>query len=224
MNITDKPKKKPRSITAMRAFLNAHFRYNTMNNWNRSTSYAVKIKVSALNLDRATSNMCYEMLSYDDAHRDSGFSDTLRDFDIAHDYRWQIGINGRSGGYAVLYQGGKRPDDHKSRCALCGQLSYAEATPEHCKCGRCGAMSRENFAEPRFVSYTSGRGIDMNGDDDLSNDEVRARFAVVWAFDTAVETAVRRFVAFAKANKVIEQEVETTHIETRHVVAPRGEK
>ena len=31
----------------------------------------------------------------------------VSDFNVNHDYQWQAGFNGRSGGYLVLYTGGK---------------------------------------------------------------------------------------------------------------------
>lgn len=35
-------------------------------------------------------------------------SEMMHEFDRAHDWRWQVGMNGRSGGYVVLYQGGQK--------------------------------------------------------------------------------------------------------------------
>ena len=34
----------------------------------------------------------------------------ITSFDRKHDYLWQAGFNGRSGGYLVLYKGGKHKD------------------------------------------------------------------------------------------------------------------
>jgi hypothetical protein len=40
-----------RSRAAMTAYLKNHFRYHTMNSWNRSTSYACNLKVNRLGLE-----------------------------------------------------------------------------------------------------------------------------------------------------------------------------
>ena len=45
-------------------------------------------------------------------------------FAAEHNYRWQVGMNGRSGGYLVLYQGEIKPSGYKSFCTACGQLNY----------------------------------------------------------------------------------------------------
>lgn len=102
------PKSKPRSRKAMIAYLQEHARYDTMNSWNRSTSYAHCIKVDRLGLAPKNVMACLEMLDVAEAFEE--FSQALSDFDREHDHRWQIGQNGRSGGYLVLIQGGKGDD------------------------------------------------------------------------------------------------------------------
>jgi len=95
---------KPSSRKGMVAFLHEHPRYDTMNSWNRSTSYAHCIKIHRLGLDYDTTQACFEMLDVQEAYLD--FSEVLRDFENRHTHRWQIVQNGRSGGYLVLIHGG----------------------------------------------------------------------------------------------------------------------
>ena len=66
-------------------------------------------------------------------------------------YLWQAGMNGRSGGYLVLYQGEKRPSGYKSYCANCGQKNYRLAAGGNCTCGVCGRPTRVNFSQTRCV-------------------------------------------------------------------------
>jgi len=101
--------KKPRTRKDMITFLRGHFRYYTMNSWNMSKSYANKIKISSLALPREQENACFELLDVEGAGGLSGFSEALDDFAVKHEHRWQIGTNGRSSGYLVLYQGGTHP-------------------------------------------------------------------------------------------------------------------
>lgn len=83
-------------------YLRGHFRYFTMNSWNGCRSYAHCIKVNRLPIRDGK----YEMLESDEWQR--AMSERIGAFDRASDYRFQIGVNGRSGGYLVLYQGGLR--------------------------------------------------------------------------------------------------------------------
>lgn len=102
------PKSKPRSRKAMMAYLQGHARYDTMNSWNRSTSYAHCIKVDRLGLAPKNVMACLEMLDVPEAFDE--FSEALSAFDREHNHRWQIAQNGRSGGYLVLIQGGRGGD------------------------------------------------------------------------------------------------------------------
>jgi hypothetical protein len=92
-----------RSRKAMTEYLSGHFRYNTMNSWNCSTSYAQNLKIYNLGLDSVITDKLYSLIQI------PAFYETLKnlmfEFGEEHDYRWQAGMNGRSGGYLVLYQG-----------------------------------------------------------------------------------------------------------------------
>ena len=47
-NLTNLPSKKPETEKEIIDYLTSHFRYYTMRSWNRSTSYAVDIKIHHL--------------------------------------------------------------------------------------------------------------------------------------------------------------------------------
>ena len=92
-----------RKKSEMVKYLVGHFRYYTMNSWNRSTSYACNLKIHSLGLSREITSKLYEMMEVD------GFYDDLyllkQEFAKEYNFEWQAGFNGRSGGYLVLYQG-----------------------------------------------------------------------------------------------------------------------
>ncbi len=90
---------------AMIDFLENHFRYNTMNSWNCSTSYANDVKLYNIGLTREQEDKLYEIMDCDGAY--DSVNELLDDFAYNHNFNWQVGFNGRSGGYLVLYQGGK---------------------------------------------------------------------------------------------------------------------
>lgn len=112
----------------MIAYLTGHFRYDTMNSWNASTSYAANVKIQKITFpNNEVRNRAYDLLQTDEAYDDVRF--IMRDFDKKHDYEWQVGFNGRSGGYIVLYHGGRKKSEHKSVCTNCGQRNFKSVLP-----------------------------------------------------------------------------------------------
>lgn len=208
-NITALPNVKPKTLKAKLAFLRGHFRYHTMNSWNNGHSYAVCIKLRALRMTSAELDACYNMLSSDEAMM--RFSDALSNLEGETNWAFQIGTNGRSGGYAVLYTGGRKPSGYKSYCRTCRQENYRPATETDKRCGRCGNETRENFTTPHTESYTGGQGLDEDRDFDnegiWDKAKINERFDEVWAFDECVEFACRDFVEFATSHKLVEETV-----------------
>ena len=85
-------------------FLKNHFRYDTMNFCNESTSYAARVKI----YDFVPSKLwdkAYELIEQGDVY--DAINDELEAFAENHNHKWQIAFNGRSGGYLVLIQGGR---------------------------------------------------------------------------------------------------------------------
>ena len=202
-----KTTKKPRSKKDMIEYLKSHYRYNTMNSWNGSTSYANNIKIHGgqLNLTKAERDACYDMLDMPEAYDD--FNEVIREFGRAHDFKWQIGSNGRSSGYLVLYQGESKPAQHKSRCAACGQLNF-KPVAEVSQCGRCGLAGQMHAYEGTDVKCYPGRGTDEDECfEDWALDALKARVELVMEFDKYCYAACQAFVDFAMANKVVEKTV-----------------
>ena len=117
-----------RSRGEMVSFLKNHFRYNTMNSWNRSTSYANCLKINSLGLQSDIVDKLYEMIGMDSFYKE--INKLIYQFDFDHNYQWQCGFNGRSSGYLVLYTGGYENSEHKSYCTDCGQKNFKLAPPE----------------------------------------------------------------------------------------------
>ena len=195
----------PRSKTEMIEFLKNHFRYPTMNSWNRATSYARNIKIHRLGLDHEIESRCFEMLDVREAFDD--FSAILHEFEILHDYGWQIGQNGRSGGYLGLYQGGKKDAGYKTRCGTCRIPTWYDKK-QPCHVADCSG-TLEPLSEPLWQSYTQpGLGVDDDGDyESMSHEDLRRRAVLVKDFDRTCDLAVKAFVDFAKAHKVEDQEI-----------------
>lgn len=125
-----------RSKAAMRAFLTQHFRYFTGNSWNASSSYACNMKLYHLGLPRELEDKLWDMLEVEEFY--DPINQLRNQFAEEHDYQWQAAFNGRSGGYLVLYQGGRKPTGHKSYCTCCGQRNFTSVAETNNVCGRCG--------------------------------------------------------------------------------------
>lgn len=89
------------SAKSMFNFLNEHFRYSTMNSWNRMESIANCVKVDEMEL----ASDPYVALRYLEAEEYFTINDMIRDWEALHP-GYQVGFNGRSGGYLVLYNKG----------------------------------------------------------------------------------------------------------------------
>jgi len=79
-------------------------RYYTMNSWNKSKAPAYNLKVYNV-IDNELQDKVYELLEVDEFWQE--ISRLVECFGRENDYQWQAGFNGRSGGYLVLYRGGK---------------------------------------------------------------------------------------------------------------------
>ena len=121
-NYLNLPRRKPRTRKDILAYLKEHYRYSTLNSWNGCHSYAHNVKISRLNLPREVCDACYDMLEIDEAFEETRA--LIWNFELRHDWRWQIGFNGRSGGYLVLYQGGREVTNGKARTYSTGKGTH----------------------------------------------------------------------------------------------------
>jgi hypothetical protein len=191
----------------MTAFLKKHFRYDTMNSWNKSTSYANNIKLYCIDKpDDIGIDTFWEMFEITEWHMK--LSSLLEDFGRKHDWQWQAGINGRSGGYIVLYQGGIKPSGYESYCTHCGQKNY-QAVVDIGICGRCNAKARVNFKQTHMQVFTfPGKNVD-EGEDfiDWTLSEIRERVELVQDFDRLCDDIVNEYVELCRNYRIAEEEI-----------------
>ena len=196
-----------RSRKEMIEYLQTHFRYDTMNAWNAATSYACNLKIHKLGLSPEIESKLYDMMqvqAFFDAQRE-----LMDAFAEAHQYRWQVGMNGRSGGYLVLYEGGIKPSGHRSYCRSCYHRNFKSVTESGNICGRCGRPDRIDFLKPPMQSYTyPGRGIDMDEDyEGWSIQDLRDRVRLVQDLDTLADQMVELGIQMARSYSVVEVEI-----------------
>lgn len=198
---------KPRSRKEMIAFLATHQRYDTMSSWNRATSFSRNIKLHRIQFpDSVIRNRAWDLLDVEEAFEE--FDDTIAEFNSRNDYRYQIHRNGRSGGYLVLYNGGRKDTGYKSYCPACGQRNYRTAEERTDVCGVC-KHPRRNYTHPVMTPYTTGETIgEPSGDyDDWETCSLKSLVDLVWDFDRTVEVAIRRFIDFAIHNEAGEETI-----------------
>ena len=194
---------------AMTAFLKEHVRYNTMNSWNRSISYANNIKL--YNIDKpgdVDNDTWWEMLRVTDWQ--NILSELLEDFARKHNWQWQAGINGRSGGYVVLYRGGTKPSGYKSYCTHCGQKNYqAVQEGQTGICGRCDTKARVNFRQTHMQVFTwPGKDVDMYEDfEDWTLSDLRERVELVQDFDRLCDDIAATYINLCRNYRVTEEEI-----------------
>ena len=196
-----------RSRAEMTGFLEHHFRYPTMNSWNRSTSYACNLKITRLELDGDLEDKLYEMLGIQEFFYE--LNSLLYEFGSQHQFRWQAGMNGRSGGYLVLYQGELKRSGYESYCTVCGQKNYRKASESDNCCGVCGNKSRVNFTSPHteIVTYP-GRGTDDDADfEEWSIEELRDRVRLVQDLDKLADRMVAHAVQMCKDYDIQEETI-----------------
>ena len=196
-----------RSRKAMVDFLVGHFRYYTMNSWNLNTSYANNIKIHSLGLPRDLEDKFYDALDTEEFHDIIG--DYIDNFTYQYNGEWQIGQNGRSGGYLVLYSGGRKESQYKSYCAQCGQRNFKTVEETgNCKCGKCGADARKDYTMKLYEYFTSSKSVDSADPEDFEDwtmDELKRRVSVVQNFDRLCDDLLTELIDLVSNTEIVEE-------------------
>jgi ribosomal protein L37E len=165
-------------------------RYNTMNSWNLGNAPAYNLKIHKV-IPRELQDKVFEMFECENFYDDINF--LISEFAEAHNWEWQAGFNGRSGGYLVLYTGGRKLSESKSICTRCGQRNFRTVEDTGTECGRCHAEAREN--REMWDVFTSCENIE---DDEVPEE-------VMKAFEQLAESIVETVKENAK-NCSVEEE------------------
>ena len=189
----------------MISFLSEHFRYFSMSSWNKVTSYANNVKIHNLPLTSEQKNKAYDLIV---SYFYDNINDRLEDFGSENNYYWQAGFNGRSGGYIVLVNGGRRLSEHKSYCTDCGQRNFTAVEENNNICGRCGKPKRVNHTF--YEVYTQpGKGVDMNEDfSDWTMADLKDRVDTVCQFDRMCDKCLSELIYTVEHFEVEEEEEE----------------
>lgn len=208
-----------RSRKEMTTFLTNHYRYWTMNSWNRSSAYANNVKLYNLNLPEEIEDKAYDFVCGDvesDYEWDVRF--LIEEFERETGYG--VGFNGRSSGYLVMYEMSRKEDEHKSYCPFCGQQNFQLATPENNKCGKCGKEGRLNFDKPRYIYHTyPGKSVGSDDEEyyeDFTMRHLREEVKLVQRFDQLCDDIRGALIQRLQDGEIVEEEY--TEVKTRKVL------
>lgn len=202
-----------RSRQKMIDFLQNHFRYNTMNSWNASTSYAHCVKIHRLGLTKKQEDTAYALIECENFYE--YLHNIIQEFNEAYDWHYQICFNGRSSGYLVLIKGGWKYSDYKSYCTECYQRNFQVATKANKRCGVCGKDTRKNFETllKEYFTYP-GKNIDMNEDfEEWSAEELKHRVRLIKTFDKTIDAIRQEVICLTRHGKI--KNFTSYHEETR---------
>ncbi|MFZ2655498.1 MAG: hypothetical protein WAX69_11270 [Victivallales bacterium] len=203
----------------MTSYLEGHFRYWTMNPWNRATSYARNIKIHRMKWkSRELESSAYGFLDVAEAY--AGMRILLEEFAERHDHAWRIIFNGRSNGYLVMVSGGynehfiadpgMKPGSRDYSDHVGRWFTYGEALEN----GWIGKKYRRFFLQP-------GKGCGDDGTfDDWDMDALKGRARLVRDFDMTCDKAVCAFQDFVENHDTRMVEVPATR--TVKVAVPRN--
>ena len=144
----------------------------------------------------------------------------LEEFGRQHRYLWQAGMNGRSGGYLVLYQGEQKQSGYRSFCPVCGQKNYRSVSDGGNVCGKCGRYSRLDFEKVHMQTVIyPGRGTDEDEDfEDWGLADLKKRVKLVQELDQLADRLVDEAMVLIRDFAVVDEEYYIP--QTRKVLCP----
>ena len=165
------------------------------------------MKLYKLGLDRGTEDKLWDIIQVPEFYE--RLNERIEDFNWQHNYLWQAGWNGRSGGYLVLYQGGSKPSGYRSYCTKCGQKNYTSIAETGNWCGVCNEEARVDYIKPPMQIFPfPGRDVDMDEDfEDWSLYELQQRTELVQEFDRLADDIVAEALYIAQNHSVEERTV-----------------
>lgn len=197
-----------RSKKAMIDFLVNHFRYSTMNSWNRSTSWANNLKVHRV-IPSKLQDKVFEMMDCERFYDDINW--LISEYDEENNHYIQAGFNGRSSGYLVMYEGSVEWKTIFTFEKTQGNRDYADGY---------GWMNIEEAKKKglyqkkvKKVGTYAGRSVDDYNEEDykeMSMSSLREIVQKVQRFDKLCDDIVATTIYMAENSDVEEEEYTVT--------------
>ena len=157
-------------------FLENHYRYNTGNSWNCSTSYANCVKYWSLDLPEDVKEKFWDFIDLDYNEFYDIECDSLI-WSFRNKWGYSVGFNGRSGGYLVMYNAEKIYNENKKR--------YEWSV----------------YPYKGIDMYA-----DFNDKDEWSMNRLKERVELVQAFDKLCDDIRESLIDFLRYNNFVEEE------------------
>lgn len=198
------------SRPAMAGFLMDHFRYHTMNSWNRSRSFANCIKVTELDLPDDVQRVMFDALDHEHLHDE--LQPVLDAFSERWNHNYGIGFNGRSAGYLVLYGMDCKDSGFESQCGHCHSLLKTKVDPRLEPIGLCPRCRRPQVRnlKKRVLRYSlncKGYGedfylSDLMDEEQYSLETLADEVTFIQDFDKTCSDYVEGFIDWCRCNLV----------------------
>jgi hypothetical protein len=125
-----------------------------------------------------------------------------------HKHEWQVGFNGRSNGYIVLYSGGVNMEHpHLSRCDTCLRPTWYN---KEMSCQRNGCFGTlKLLKEPEGTIFTMpGRSVDQDPEfREWSCEHLVERVGLIREFDKLCDDCVCAFMDMCDNYRAVEKEI-----------------
>lgn len=192
-----------RSRKQMIEYLTNHFRYDTMNSWNQSTSYANNMKIYKV-IPRDLQDKVYNLMNAEGFYDE--INDRIADFDREHDYSFQAGFNGRSSGYLVLYIGSV---EIRTIFKFEGSYSERDYADNYGWMDKKEAIKRGLYRkEIKIIGSFPGRSLDQHEDfEDFEMYQLQNRVRLVQSFDKLCDDIVNITIQQAKDYTAVEKTI-----------------
>ncbi len=203
-----------RSREQMVDYLSTHFRYNTMNSWNLSESWANNMKVHRCIPSVFQANV-FEMMETDEFYEEINW--LLSDYSENNNHTLQAGFNGRSGGYLVMYEG---KVEWKTLFTFEGSNKESDYEDGYGWMGMEEAKRKGLFNKKiRYISSYPGRSVDNYDREDYEGMMLWELVQItekVQNFDKLCDDIRELTINMAKSFEVVEEEY--TVVKTRKVL------
>ena len=158
-------------------YVKNHYKYYTMNSWNGLWSVANNVKIYNLGLSSEQQDKAYEFMECENFYDEINF--------LINDSGLNVGFNGRSGGYLVLY------NKENNCCAVDDSFYNFSSYKDFLNCEKEGEKLRTSQENCRCI---------------IEND-----FELVKAFDILCDDIRAQLIYTIENCEIITEEYTTTH-------------
>lgn len=191
-----------KSKKSMLEFLNSHHRYDTMNSWNRSTSYSRNMKIYNV-IPAGLQDKAFELLGQGEVFDE--INDLINEWDREQDYDFQAQWNGRSGGYLVIIRGGY---NLKTLFTFEGNNKERDYEDNYGWMNKDEAIKRGLYKKQlKQIFIKPGQSIGEDISEESDAEEIKSLYKLVKSFDKLTDKIIKCYISYCKSYNVVEKEI-----------------